>query len=476
MSERIAGYAETPDADRKKAKIFFDRGATVAGTGNYEYAIDMYIEGLKLDPDAVEAHQSLRDISLRRKASGGKGLGMWDAIKLKKPSKDDKQNLLNAEKLLAYDPGNTDNMINVLQNGLRGGFYDTVLWVGPILQQANAESPKPDANKFIILRDAYKSLQRWKLATDACHYAAMLRPDDMDLQNELKNLGAKETMRRGNYETGGSFRESVKDVEGQDKLLSMDKDVRTQDQMSRLIADARGEYERDPDDLAKLGKFVDTLVKTELPENENAAIDLLEGAYTRSKQFRFRQYVGRIRMAQMTRMERSLRQAAVQNPNDAEAKQAYAQFAQEKVEEELKEYQLWAENYPTDAGFRYQVGIRLYQLHRYDEAIPVLQQVRSDPKFRTDAAIVLGRAFLDAGYVDEAVDTLGVVINDYVHKGDAKSIDMTYWYARALEQKGEAQAAAKTYSQVAQWNFNYKDVQARIKRLRPAMQSPSNPG
>ena len=120
------------------------------------------MKGLKLDPDAVEAHQSLRDISLRRKASGGKGLGMWDAIKLKKPSKDDKQNLLNAEKLLAFDPGNTDNMINVLQNGLRGGFYDTVLWVGPILQQANAESPKPDANKFIILRDAYKSLQRWE--------------------------------------------------------------------------------------------------------------------------------------------------------------------------------------------------------------------------------------------------------------------------------------------------------------------------
>jgi hypothetical protein len=94
--------------------------------------------------------------------------------------------------------------------------------------------------------------------------------------------------------------------------------------------------------------------------------------------------------------------------------------------------------------------------------------VRQDPKLKTDATIVLGRAFLDAGFIDEAVDTLATVIADYVNKGDKKSIDMTYWYGRALEQKGEVQAAIKAYSQVAQWEFNYKDVQSRIKKLRAA--------
>ena len=51
-------------------------------------------------------------------------------------------------------------------------------------------------------------------------------------------------------------------------------------------------------------------------------------------------------------------------------------------------------------------------------------------------------------------------------KGDEKSIDMHYWYAMSLEKKGDLPAALKNYSQVAQWNFNYRDVQARIKRLR----------
>src|SRR5678816_1498515 len=51
-------------------------------------------------------------------------------------------------------------------------------------------------------------------------------------------------------------------------------------------------------------------------------------------------------------------------------------------------------------------------------------------------------------------------------KGDEKSKEMYYWYARALEEKGDIPSALKAYSQVAQWDFNYRDVQGRIKRLR----------
>src|SRR5262249_30807045 len=96
----------------------------------------------------------------------------------------------------------------------------------------------------------------------------------------------------------------------------------------------------------------------------------------------------------------------------------------------------------------------------------LFQQVRQDPKYRTDAAIALGKAFLEAGFMDEAVDTLRDVIGVDQGEGDAKSIDMTYTYGRGLEAKGDVPAALKSYSQVAQWNFNYRDVQVRIKNLR----------
>jgi predicted house-cleaning noncanonical NTP pyrophosphatase (MazG superfamily) len=459
-------YQEIPEAERVKAKKFFDRGNTVAATGNYEYAIEMYLSGLAVDPDAVEAHETLRTFSMKRMATGGKKMGMMDAFKLGRPSKDDKQNLLNQEKLLAYEPGNTDHMVGVLQNALRGGYFDTVLWIGPILQKANADSLKPDVKKFIVLRDAYKALKRWKLAADACQFACLLRPDDMDLQNEYRHIAAQQTITEGSYDQSGGFRKSQKDAEGQDLRGKIDSQVQTKDMMSSVIAAAKAEWKADPNEPGKINKYADALAKTEQPELENQAIELLQQAYERSKQYRFRLRVGQIRMSQMNRMERTLRANVNSHPNDPEALQSYKQFVQEKLQEELAEFQLALENYPTQANYRMEVASRLVQLRRFDEAIPVLQQLRNDPKYKHDAGGLLGRAFLESGYVDEAIDTLAATINDYPVKGDAKSTDMTYIYGRALEQKGEKLAAQKAYSMVAQANFSYKDVQARIKKLR----------
>lgn len=127
MSAAPQGYRDIPEADRRKAKQFFDRGRDVAATGQFEYAIEMYLQGLGFDPESTEAHQALRDISLKRKASGGKTLGMFEAMKLKGGRGDDKQKMLNAEKLLSYDPGNTDHMLAMMDAAAKYGYYDTVM-------------------------------------------------------------------------------------------------------------------------------------------------------------------------------------------------------------------------------------------------------------------------------------------------------------------------------------------------------------
>jgi tetratricopeptide (TPR) repeat protein len=295
-----------------------------------------------------------------------------------------------------------------------------------------------------------------------------MKPDDMDLQKELKDLGAQLTMARGKYETGKSFRDSVKDMAGQRKLMVSDSDVRTVDMLQQMIMDAEAEWKAEPNEPGKLMKYVEALRKTESMEYENRAIEVLEEAFKRTGQFRFRKAVGEVKIGQLSRMERSMRQALQANPADADLKKDYSRFVKERAEEELAEYTLWAENYPTETGFRYNMAARLFQLGRFDEAIPLFQNVRQDPKYKSDASILLGRAFMEAGFPDEAVDTLREATEAYPVKGDAKSIEMTYYYARSLEAKGDTATAIKQYSQVAQWNFNYRDVQVRIKALRAA--------
>jgi tetratricopeptide (TPR) repeat protein len=466
VSDLPSGYRDIPEEDRKKAKTFFERGATVAGTGQYEYAIEMYLQGLNLDPEAVDAHQALRDISLRRKASGGKKLGMFEAMKVKTNTKDDKANMIAAEKLLAFDPGNTDYMLTLMQNAHKSGCWDTALWIGPILQKANSEGSKPDFNKFIALRDIYVALGQWKLATDACQSAALMKPDDMDLQTELKNLGAQHTMSQGKYGTAKTFRDSIRDMDAQRKLMEADMDVRSEDILTRQIVEAKAEFDADPEVPGKIMKYVDALVRSEVAANEATAVEVLSNTFERTKQFRFRLAVGKIKLMQLARQERALREKLKQNPSDDAVKEEYREFMVNKNEEELKEYTLWAENYPTDLTYKYEMAKRLFTLQRFSEAIPVLQTARQDPKVRAEATIFLSRSFLEASFVDEAVETMRALIEDYPVKGDVKSKEMYYWYARALEQQNDTGSAIKAYSQLAQWDFNYRDVQTRIKRLR----------
>ena len=470
----MAEYRDIPEDEQKKAKVFFDRAKTVCDTGNYEYAIELCLQGLAIDPEARDAHQFLREISLKRKASGGKSLGMFEGIKLKAKSKDDKQNLLNAEKLLAYDPGNLDHMMGVFQAALSAGYYDTVLWIGDVALKANSDSKSPEKSKYLALKDGYKEIKQWKRAIEAGQYAARIDPQNMDLQTELKNLSARQTMADGNYEEG-DFRKSIRNKDRQQELIDSDKDVRSGDVLARQIKDAEAGYAADPAAEGKLLRLVEFLEKTEDPEHENRAIELLEEAYARTKQFRFRQRIGKLKMAQMKRMERTIRTSAQADPKDEELRKDYEQFKKEQLEFELEEYTLWAEHYPTDLSLRFEAAARMFALKRWDETIPLLQVARSDPKIRNDATITLGRAFLEAGYVDEAIETLQGVIDEYQLKGDDRSKLMNYWQGRALEQKGINDQALKRYSQVAQWEFTYKDVQQRIKRLRSGTPTPPAP-
>ena len=474
MADGPDDYQAISPEDQKRAAAFFSKGQTVAGTGNYDYAIEMYLQGLNFDPEAIPAHQALRDISMKRKASGGKKLGMFDGMKLR-GGKDDKQAMLNAEKLLAYDPGETGPMLNMFEAAVRARFYDTVMWIGAITLQANNSLSKPDFSTYIKLKDGYIKIGRWDKANEAMKYAVSMRPEDSDLIREARDIAATDAMKQGGYDKGGSFRDSVRDMAGQKELMMQDTDVRSMDVLGRQILAAEEEWKAQPNEPGKLMKLVDLLQKTENPEYENRAIELMESAFEQTKQFRYREKSGSIIIAQLSRMERAKRAEIAANPNDETRRKDYQEFQRERAERELQIYQEQMEAYPTDMSKKYQVGARLFALGRYDEAIPIFQQSRADPKFKIASSVALGQAFLEAGFVDEAVDTLKDVLDGYEIKNDTKYTEMQYWYGRALEKKGDVQSALKAYSGVAQSNFNYRDVQARIKRLRanPAPAPPS---
>ena len=288
----------------------------------------------------------------------------------------------------------------------------------------------------------------------------------MDLTTELKNLGAMDTMKSAGYEKGGSFRDQIRDMNKQQMLLTGDKDFTDLDAQQSIIHEAENQYKAEPNDPGKASKLVEAYEKTEHPDFESKAIDLLQEWYDKTKQFRYRQRIGQIQMKQLNRMDRGKREALSKDPKNEELRKEYVDFKREQIEFEFKEFEAVAEAYPTEMRWRFEAGKRLYSLTRFQDAIPILQHARQDPKFCADAGLYLALSFFRANFVDEADDTLGQLIRDYPAQGDDKSKEMFYWRGVVLEQKGLKPEALQHFSKVAQWDFNYKDVQARIRRLR----------
>ena len=452
------------EGNSKRAKKLFEHAKTVAETGNYDYAIELYLQGLAEGPDNVPIHAEVRRISLTRKATGGKALGTFKAMGIKTNSKDQKQNLLNAEKLLSYDPGSQSHMTAMVKAAAAAGYVDTVRWIGPILMRSNLEGKK-DIPTFTLLKDLYKQVGEFQLALDALQLASASQPDNADLQHELRELATRLAIKQGQYEKG-DFRESMRDAEGQRARNEEDTDIRSVDAMQGQIGRARQEWETSGRDVTKLGRLVETLVKTGDLKYENEAIDLLEATYKATKSYRYKFQAEEIKLRQLVRMERTLKEQLAENPDDADLRAMIEETEHERVEGELKHYQQAMRAYPTDMKLKFEVGKRFFVLKQYDEAIPMLQQSQNDAKLREEAGVLLGRSFLNAGYVPEAVETLRGRIESYSIEGDEKSKMMYYWFGRALEQNDELEEATKAYSQIAQWDFGYLDVQKRIKELR----------
>ena len=74
---------ESTSQSRAKATAFFERAEQAFGKANFDYAIDMYLEGLRCAPDALEeGHIPLRTLALQRKEKDGKKPSMVEKVKL----------------------------------------------------------------------------------------------------------------------------------------------------------------------------------------------------------------------------------------------------------------------------------------------------------------------------------------------------------------------------------------------------------
>jgi tetratricopeptide (TPR) repeat protein len=445
------------DKSEGKGKAFFDRADEVAETGNWDFAIELYLEGIAREPGNLQrGHKPLRNVALNRKAQGGKGPSMMDKLK-RRPGKDGLENLLNAEFLLSKEPGSLEYLEQALKAAQSLDLQEVMQWLCDILLEAMRQASKPSKRILLQLTDAFSQMEEYQKAIQAADMARQADPDDENIQEKLKELSAQYTIHKGRYDQEGDFQRAVRDLDKQKELLEEDAVVKDGSYVDKQIQRARQQYEADPTAPGKINAYVDALVKTEEQDKENQALEVLEKAWNETGQYQFKFRMGDIRMRQMTRRHRELLHEG--------RKEEAAEAAREQLEYELQEYAERAKNYPTDLGIKYELGRRHYMAGNYDDAIGLLQQAQRDPRRQAQAMIYLALAFGKKEWHREAADTFKRLL-DSVEMGEQRTKEARYYYGQTLEQMGELEAAADQYSQVAQMDYQFRDVRDLLERVR----------
>ena len=451
---------EAPVTTKGKGKAFFDRGDQVAATGNWDFAIQMYLDGIRREPTEVQrGHRPLREVAMKRTAQQGKPAGMIDQLK-HRGGKTPEEVLANAEYLMAKEPGSIQHMVAVFKAIQKFQSDEATGWICDILlgsqQQAVQDGKKPNRQIVVTIARAYEQIKEFTKAHEVALLGKTAFKDDGELQDMEKNYSAQKTIQQGKYAGDGSFVDSVKDLKKQQDLLKKDQAYQDIEFREGEIVKARKAYEATPTVPGKIDALVEALTKIEEDSFENEAIDVLKAAYADSRAYRFKVRMDDIRIRQMRRQYDKL---VTDGDEKAAKEQDHRQLAFE-----LEVFAERAVKYPTDMGLKYELGQRQLKTGQIDDAIASLQQATRDAKRRILALALLGQAFARKGWHRQAIETYEKALESDVSEERAK--DLHYNLGLELKALGEREKAMDHFSEVAQLDFRYKDVREQIEDLR----------
>ena len=442
------------------ADPFFGRAEQVAETGNWDFAIQMYLDGIRRDPDNVErGHQPLREVAMKRAMMGGKGAGMMDRLKAR-PGKDALEALLRAEAVMSKEPGNLEAMQTVLRSAQRLELTTTIPWICAIMLEGQKLAKRASKRTLVEIANAFAALELFGRALEAADMAEQLDGRDADLHKLVTALSTQHTMQKGKYGQEGDFTKGVKDMDRQMELAQTDAMVKDKRYLEANVESSRSEYLQSPTVPGKINAYVEALLKFEDNARENQAVDVLSKAHEETGAYQFKLRIGDIRIRQMTRRFRELKEA----DRNVEA----TQQARQQLAFELEEYGERSVNYPTDLSIRYELGKRQYLAGRYDDAIASLQRAGNDPRRRLQAMLYLGRAFAKKDWLREAVKTYEDALDGDVPEQRTK--ELLYELGLVLERTEDLEKAEDIYSRLAQVDYQYKDVRDRIEGIRKRRQ------
>jgi len=482
------GVPDAPPADQAPAETLapemrrlsdgcFDRAQQATVHSNFDYAIALYLEGLRYDPQDIEkGHKGLREAAVRRESQGKRG-GLFArfASQIRAAVYQmlgrHKDAMLALEAALAHDPQNVMFLTQMMQLARRLEYVDVAIWFGELAAEGTLKTKKPQKQIFTTLADLYEDQRRFRDAVEALNQAIQIDPSDRTLDKRARDLAASSSIEDSRLESVTDFHDMIRDRR-QATASATQQVIRTEEQLDDQYAELKVALDADPENPVKMQALADCEARR---GHLDTAMTLLKQALEESKDYRYKARMDDIRMAEYRARLRELDAEIEANPDRADLKAEHKKISQEQDAFELAVYQERQRQYPTDLSIRLELGIRQYRKGLFDEAIVSFQQASRDPKRHVQALNLLGKCFFAKRLYREAQNQFETALERHELTADAMAKELQYHLAMTLEIQGNLPGAIEWFSRIVQQDYQYRDAAERLESLRRRTEEQEKP-
>ena len=450
------------------ANDFYQKALAALERNNLDYAIEMFIQCLNVEPNFTQARQYLRATQMKKTESAGGFKRMFTAAKLTplltkakvSLQKNPAEAMMHAEQALTEDPKNSQALMLLAEAAEVAQFPETVVQT---LETYTRLNPR-DVKALHRLARAYSATGQFEQTRETYERLLQVNPSDFEAQKGLKDATAHGAMAGGGWEQQDtSFRDKLKDEKQSVALEQESRMIRSEDMVASSIKEKLQALANEPDNPViqrELGKLYAQ------HENYGEALRYLEALYAKEggSDPSLEREIADVKVKRLESTITEKKKQLETNPANAAAFQNEINALQTELDQlKLSDAERLVERYPNDLMYRFELGTLYMKMGNIEGAIEQFQKSVGQPQRRVASLNYLGQCWQQMGVHDMAIDQFTKAIEE-IPTMDSLKKELLYNLGCAYENIGEHDKAVGEFKKIAAVDFGFRDVREKIMR------------
>jgi tetratricopeptide (TPR) repeat protein len=454
--------AETPQEGMSPAKrnrlekVFEHASRKVAAGADFDYTTDLLTQCVLGDPGNIAYIRCYIENLQKKYGNNRKGSSLAQfkerssrsAQKKALAAEDWEESIQYGLKVLTVNPWDIPALLGLATAADKMGFRECELFY---LRSALAANPKdPTVNRLCAI--TLDEMGQYDQAIVCWHRVEEARPDDDEPKRSVAALMVKRSRDRGEFGESPGAKAAA---------AAANRAQSTQSAKLTPEQELQQKINRDPSNLSHY---------LELSEIYISAERFLKAEEILAKAFKVSKEDPDIREKWDDVQLRHLRQSIAQATDPNKKKK----FQREYFEKELGVCQRRVERYPTNLGFKYELGYRYLLTKQYNEAIRELQSAKNDPRKKGVSLLALGQCFQQIKQYRLAMNHYEAAIQEISDRDADNKKKALYIAGRLALALRDLDVAETHLGTLAGLDFTYKDISELLDKIAKLRENPGS--